>query len=405
MADLHDRLARLTPAQRELAERRLRAQASGGSGADASDGRAAEVAGVAARSPASGAGTAVALSLLYFSADAGAAGRPYDLLLATTKLADEQGFTAVWLPERHFQRVGGPYPNPSVLAAAIAVRTARIGLRAGSVVLPLHDPIRVAEEWSVVDNLSGGRVGISFATGWHPGDFALAPGAYADRRALTLQGIDTVRRLWRGEAVRRVDGAGSQTDVRIQPRPVQPTLPTWLTVSGNPESWLRAAELGSGVLCAPISLGPRGIADGIAAYRGAWARHGHDGHGHVTLMLHTFVGSDTATIRAEVRAPLSAYLAAFLAQYGNAQQLRARYPDLEVRDDDRDAIIDHAFERYFDAWSLLGDAEKCTRVLGEVAAAGVDEVACMVDFGTPVDATLDSLGRLAELHQSLGARP
>jgi alkanesulfonate monooxygenase SsuD/methylene tetrahydromethanopterin reductase-like flavin-dependent oxidoreductase (luciferase family) len=67
-----------------------------------------------------------------------------------------------------------------VTGAAIAAVTSRIAIRAGSVVLPLNDPVLVAEEWSVVDNISGGRAGISFASGWHVDDFALAPQAYDD---------------------------------------------------------------------------------------------------------------------------------------------------------------------------------------------------------------------------------
>jgi hypothetical protein len=61
----------------------------------------------------------------------------------------------VWLPERHFHPLGGAYPNPALAAAALAVRTRRIRLRAGSVVLPLQDPVTIAEDWSFVDNLSG----------------------------------------------------------------------------------------------------------------------------------------------------------------------------------------------------------------------------------------------------------
>ena len=69
------------------------------------------------------------------------------------------GFKAVWTPERHFHAFGGLYPNPAVTSAAVAAITTRVRVRAGSVVLPLHNPIRVAEEWAVVDNLSQGRVG------------------------------------------------------------------------------------------------------------------------------------------------------------------------------------------------------------------------------------------------------
>src|SRR6185295_17743730 len=103
-------------------------------------------------------------------------------LMEGAKFADRNGFAAVWTPERHFHAFGGLYPNPSVTSAAIAAITQRVKIRAGSVVLPLHHPLRVAEEWAVVDNLSNGRVGLAFASGWHSIDFVLAPQNYADRK-------------------------------------------------------------------------------------------------------------------------------------------------------------------------------------------------------------------------------
>src|SRR5205807_1873785 len=128
----------------------------------------------ATRSPASL--REMAFSLFYFAADAGEApDRKYRLLLEGARFADENGFMAVWTPERHFHAFGGLYPNPAVTSAALAAITERVGIRAGSVVLPLHNAIRVAEEWSVVDNLSNGRVALAFASGWHADDFALWP--------------------------------------------------------------------------------------------------------------------------------------------------------------------------------------------------------------------------------------
>src|SRR6202030_228543 len=90
-----------------------------------------------------------------------------------------------------------------------------------------------AEEWAVVDNLSHGRVGLSFASGWGPNDFVFAPEHYADRHRIMLEGIDQVRRLWRGEAVAFRNGVGQQTDIRILPRPVQQELPIWVTAGGS----------------------------------------------------------------------------------------------------------------------------------------------------------------------------
>jgi non-ribosomal peptide synthetase component F len=102
----------------------------------------------------------VDFSLFYFAAQEASTGQTYELLLEGAKFADQHGLAGVWVPERHFSQMGHQFPNPSVAAAAVAVTTNKIKIRAGSVVLPLHDPIRVAEEWSMVDNLSNGRVEI-----------------------------------------------------------------------------------------------------------------------------------------------------------------------------------------------------------------------------------------------------
>lgn len=126
------------------------------------------------------------------------------LLLEVARQADHRGLSALWLPE----------PHPAVAAAAVAVATRQIGVRAGGLALPLHNPIRVAEEWSLVDNLSGGRAGIAF-----------------DSSDGGREGIETVRRLWQGEAVRVPDGEGRPIEIRILPQPVQPELPLWRIVT------------------------------------------------------------------------------------------------------------------------------------------------------------------------------
>src|SRR5262249_55180964 len=161
----------------------------------------------------------------------------YRLLTEAVKFADEHGFAAVWTPERHFHAFGGLFPNASVTSAAIAAMTKNVAIRAGSVVAPLHNAIRIAEEWSFVDNISGGRVGISFASGWQPDDFVLAPGSFANRKELMLEQIEIVRRLWRGEPVLQRGPLGNDIEVRILPRPIQPELPVWITAAGSPETF------------------------------------------------------------------------------------------------------------------------------------------------------------------------
>jgi natural product biosynthesis luciferase-like monooxygenase protein/FkbM family methyltransferase len=337
-------------------------------------------------------------SLFYFASDERRkAGRDrYRLLLDGARIADRLGFAAVWTPERHFHAFGGLYPNPSVTGAAVAALTERIAIRAGSVVLPLHDPLRVAEEWSVVDNLSDGRVGISFASGWNAADFVFAPEDFARRKEVLREQIDTVRRLWRGEAVRRQGGAG-EVEVRILPRPVQPELPVWLTAAASLDTFRLAGAMGTYVLTHLLGQSARELEEKIAAYRQAWREAGHDGQegeGQVALMLHTFVGDDPGRVREIVRGPFTEYLASSL----DLMKVLAPGQDLQgFTDEDRRALLDRAFDRYFETSGLFGTPESCLARVDELRRIGVDEIACLIDFGIETEAVLASLDRLATL--------
>ena len=103
--------------------------------------------------------------MFFSSGDRPAGQQPYRLLTEVARRADAAGFTSLWTPERHFGEFGGLFPNPAVTSAALATITEHIQLRAGSLISPLHHVVRIAEEWSVVDNLSGGRAAISFGAG------------------------------------------------------------------------------------------------------------------------------------------------------------------------------------------------------------------------------------------------
>lgn len=83
----------------------------------------------------------------------------------------------------------------------MAMATSRVQIRSGNVVLPLHQPVRVVVEWSVVDNLSPGRPGLGVASGWFPSGFLLSPDTCHNRTEIFFDPLETVRKLWRGEDV------------------------------------------------------------------------------------------------------------------------------------------------------------------------------------------------------------
>ncbi|GAA1964814.1 MupA/Atu3671 family FMN-dependent luciferase-like monooxygenase [Amycolatopsis minnesotensis] len=339
-------------------------------------------------------------SLFYFANGDASDQQRYRLLLDGARFADEHGFAAVWTPERHFHEFGGLYPNPAVTSAAVAAVTSRIGIRAGSVVGPLHHPVRIAEEWSVVDNLSAGRVGLSFASGWHAVDFVLRPENYADRRDIVRDTIKTVKSLWRGETVEFPDGTGERAGVRVFPSPVRADLPVWLTSAGSPETFRAAGELGVGVLTHLLGQDLDDLAKKIAEYRRAYAEHhvADGGTGHVALMLHTFLGDDRAKVRDIVHDPFCDYLRSSIGLIARASG--DILPDVKPEDldpEDVEFLVEHSFDRYFDTGGLFGTVDDGMRVLDRLSAVGIDDIACLIDFVADTDAVLGGLDHLATL--------
>lgn len=350
-------------------------------------------------------------SLYYWGNDGGQGPKKYELLLEGAKFADTHGFCAVWTPERHFHAFGGPYPNPSVTGAAVAAVTRNIGVRAGSCVAPLHHPARIAEEWAVIDNLTNGRAALAIASGWQPDDFILRPENTppANRQAM-LDAITTLRRLWRGEAVEFPRKDGSLFGVITQPRPVSPELPVWVTTAGNPETWRDAGRLGANVLTHLLGQSVAEVGEKVRIYRTALAEAGHDPAAFkVTLMLHTYIAADRETARETARGPMKDYLrsaAGLIKQYawafpafkkpqGIANPMEIDLGSLDA--EELEAILDFAFQRYFEESGLFGTVEDCLARVEEVKAIDVDEIACLIDYGIPSATVLSGLIPLAEV--------
>jgi natural product biosynthesis luciferase-like monooxygenase protein len=402
MGDVSKRLAALSPQQQRLLELRLKKQGLSASAPQEAASAPSVIAGgeglyVEADSdewrkkPAAG---GMHFSLYFFSDDGSkVSDDKYRLLLESARFADAHGFRAVWTPERHFQDFGGLYPNPSVLSAALAVITERVQIRAGSVALPLHHPVRAAEEWAVVDNLSKGRVAVSVASGWHPADFIFAPQNYRDRKQVMFDYVETIQRLWSGEPVKFKGPDGGEVEVRILPRPIQPRLPIWITTAGSAQTWARAGEVGANILAALVGYSLEDLAERIRLYREARSRSGHDpAEGQVTVMAHTFLGDDNEEVKGKVRVPLSHYLRSYFNQFADVG-----YDADGVTEEDKDAIVAKAFDHYFATGTLIGTPNKCARLVDRLIEAGVDETACLIDFGLDLDSVMASLRRLDEV--------
>jgi natural product biosynthesis luciferase-like monooxygenase protein len=343
--------------------------------------------------------------MLFSSSEDSLAGDKYSLVVESARFGDRNGFSSIWLPERHFTRFGALFPNPAVLHAALAMTTSRIRLNAGSVVAPLHNPLRIAEEWAIVDNLSKGRIGISFASGWNPNDFAFFPERYGRRHDEMYRSISTVQRLWRGEAVEVTSGNGEPAEVRIYPTPYQKELPLWITAAGNPKTYAAAGRLGANLLTHILDQDAEKLAEKIAIYRQARAEAGLDpAAGEVSLMLHTFVGDDLSLVREQARRPFCEYIKSNIGLLGGVAESRGRKVDLsQLPESNLDEFVSYLYDRFASTRGLIGTPESCLDLARQLDGVGIDEIACLLDFGPEKELILSylpCLNRLKELHEA-----
>ena len=230
----------------------------------------------------------------------------YAEILAAAKLADETGLHVFGVGEHH--RLDLPISSPAVVMAAIAGGTKRIRLSSAVTILSTLDPVRVFQDFATVDLLSGGRAELIAGRGAYIESFSLFGDDFANYDALFAEKLDLLLKLSDSE---RVTWSGrfrpSLSNSQISPRPAS-KLSIWLGVGGNPESALRAGELGLPVILANISQPPANFVSQIAAYRQRHAERGHDASTlKVAIATHVHVAKDSQTALDEFYPHYSAY--------------------------------------------------------------------------------------------------
>jgi probable F420-dependent oxidoreductase len=181
--------------------------------------------------------------------------RPYDQLyneiIDQIVWGEENGFDDIWLSEHHFIE-DGYSPSLLPIAAAIASRTKKIHIGTSVVLLPFHNPVRMAEDAATVDVISGGRFELGVGVGYKVEEFESFAISSKERGARTNEGLEIIRRLWEGETLTFEGKYYTVTKAKLTPEPIQqPRPPIW--VGGfTPPALRRAAKYGDGY----IGVGP-----------------------------------------------------------------------------------------------------------------------------------------------------
>lgn len=321
--------------------------------------------------------SAIDFSIIFFSNSEQENSDHYQFIYDVSEFADRHAFKAIWLPERHYHPFGGSFPNPAILASAIAARTQTVRLRAGSVVLPLHHPTEVVEAWGMIDCLSKGRVDLGFASGWNPNDFILCPDQYEQRKKLWQDRIPEVKALWAGDSIAYTNGVAEKVKISTYPRPIQKELNVWYVVTKLDESFRYAGLHGYNVLTMLQGIDLDQLGSKIAMYRQARSEAGlNPNEGVVSLMLHTLVSRDPDFVRSTVEMPFRQYIQSALKSH-----IKSVDKDSDIAKLELDKIVDYSFERYYQTGALFGTVEQAEKVVQHAIKVGVNEIACLVEFG------------------------
>jgi alkanesulfonate monooxygenase SsuD/methylene tetrahydromethanopterin reductase-like flavin-dependent oxidoreductase (luciferase family) len=189
--------------------------------------------------------------------------------------AEAVGLHSAWIGEHHFSTLG-VLSCPDLVLANVAARTARIRLAPAVTVLPLHHPVRVAEQWATLDLLSGGRVDFAAGRGYDRREYLPFKVSFEDNLAIFEEGMEVVRRLWSSDGPVSHRGRHYQFDgVSITPQPVQRPIPAYVASFSEPSIEL-AARLGCGLIVAPfaVTMTYGGLRQVSELYQQTCARHG-----------------------------------------------------------------------------------------------------------------------------------
>jgi alkanesulfonate monooxygenase SsuD/methylene tetrahydromethanopterin reductase-like flavin-dependent oxidoreductase (luciferase family) len=300
--------------------------------------------------------------------------RFYDQLLDEIVLAEELGFEAFFIAEHHFHEYG-IVPSPPALLGAAAARTSRIGLGVAVSVLPFHHPLVAAEEYALLDQLSGGRLRLGVGSGYLRHEFEGFQIDPSEKRERFEEALDILLRAWSGEPLsydgrwHRVDGA------RIAVTPVQrPHPPLWIAIL-RPEAAWHVGRQGRDIMLIPYATSAT-IADlgrVIAEFARGRAESGTHG-GDVAVAMHTYVAERPGQARPESEEALDRYVQTRL--YAK----RRSYDELEQA-----GLI------------LFGDPEEVAGRIRQLEALGMTHLLILVNFGAlPAERVRASMERFAK---------
>ncbi len=301
-------------------------------------------------------------------------------LTAEALYADKLGMHSAWIGEHHFNSLG-VNSSPEMVLAYIAAQTKHIRLAPAVTVLPLHNPIRVAEQWSTLDLLSGGRVDFAAGRGYDRREYLPFNVSFDDNQSIFDEGVEILRKLW-GSNGERIDHKGKHyqfEDVRITPQPLQNPMPIYVASFSKPSIEL-AARLDCGLIVAPFAAamsfgGLKQVAD---LYKESCAKYGTKPH-RLMCSYFTHFADDEASEKAQRARQIRYYKECVIPSFPGDP--RTAPPSYRYFIDMVQRLQNVKPEDLTENSVLIGNSARITEILKKVEAAGFDEVILYFNVG------------------------
>ncbi|MDA0262674.1 MAG: LLM class flavin-dependent oxidoreductase [Chloroflexi bacterium] len=204
--------------------------------------------------------------------------------------AEAMGLDGVWLAELHFNPARSVLSSPIVVASAIAARTKRLRVGMAVYVLPLSNPLRIAEEVATVDHISEGRFEFGIGRSGFARSYDVFSIDYSESQARFAESMEIILQAWQGKEFSYKGEFYNVDKATISPVPYQQPHPPLRIAANSTETFIRLGKAGH-----PIFVGLRGmdipeLKENVKIYRETWEEAGHAGHGDVSLRIPVYAG-------------------------------------------------------------------------------------------------------------------
>ena len=230
-------------------------------------------------------------------------------------LAEETGLDTVWLGESHFN-ANRPLSAPIVVASSIATRTKRLRVGMAVQVLPLINPLRIAEEAATVDQISEGRFEFGVGRSGNERAYRAMGIPYQESKERFQEALDIILEAWKGETFSYEGKYNQVTDATVTPLPYQQPHPKVRLASTTEDSFSRVGRLGFPIFLSMRGMDVNDLETRLKDYRKSWAEAGHPGQaGDISVRFPMYIGTTTEGAIEEPRESIEAFFARMRARY------------------------------------------------------------------------------------------